>query len=392
MGYPRDLTNKLGEASFLDEDNERYIIIAVVRGEAFESRLNDARTSINLPASVVENIVSAVSDKIQTREKDQIKKIKTGQATDLDGALRENPILRLGLRGRTLPEYVAAKPNNWRAEEFISDLAIERYRATNDLIKQITAAASNREDYDNKIKEIAQKVGEGGKEALAEYVIHRKNIIALIKSSRRYSSETGRRSPEEDIHDLVFRQFKDNVDTTYFEHNLWLIDNSLAFVPYISSDRTSHGGGRRAGDKVSDLLFFEDSMILGDEDGTTITIVEFKKPSRNDYRFGDTKSDPVMQVTETLEKATAAGGLTRSDGSHVSFAGAIRRFGFVIADLTSTMVRVLRQHDFKNDWNPKIYVRYRDNEKIFIQAFGYETLIENAKKRNQAFFTVLLGE
>ena len=392
VGYPRDLTNKLGEASFLDEDNERYIIIAVVRGEAFESRLNDARTSINLPASVVENIVSAVSDKIQTREKDQIKKIKTGQATDLDGALRENPILRLGLRGRTLPEYVAAKPNNWRAEEFISDLAIERYRATNDLIKQITAAASNREDYDNKIKEIAQKVGEGGKEALAEYVIHRKNIIALIESSRRYSSETGRRSPEEDIHDLVFRRFKDNVDTTYFEHNLWLIDDSLAFVPYISSDRTSHGGGRRAGDKVSDLLFFEDSMILGDEDGTTITIVEFKKPSRNDYRFGDTKSDPVMQVTETLEKATAAGGLTRSDGSHVSFAGAIRRFGFVIADLTSTMVRVLRQHDFKNDWNPRIYVRYRDNEKIFIQAFGYETLIENAKKRNQAFFTVLLGE
>jgi hypothetical protein len=27
-----------------------------------------------------------------------------------------------------------------------------------------------------------------------------------------------------------------------------------------------------------------------------------------------------------------------------------------------------------------------------IQAFGYDTLIENAKKRNQAFFSVLLGE
>ena len=40
----------------------------------------------------------------------------------------------------------------------------------------------------------------------------------------------------------------------------------------------------------------------------------------------------------------------------------------------------------------KMYVRYRDNERIFIQALGYETLLEMAKKRNQAFFSVLLDE
>jgi hypothetical protein len=55
-------------------------------------------------------------------------------------------------------------------------------------------------------------------------------------------------------------------------------------------------------------------------------------------------------------------------------------------------VKVLQRHVFKNDWNPKIFFKYRDNEQIFIQAFGYDTLIENAKKRNQAFFSVLLGE
>jgi hypothetical protein len=49
-------------------------------------------------------------------------------------------------------------------------------------------------------------------------------------------------------------------------------------------------------------------------------------------------------------------------------------------------------HDFKNDWNPHIHVRYRDNEQIFIQAMGYDTLIAHAKKRNQAFFSVLFGE
>jgi hypothetical protein len=52
---------------------------------------------------------------------------------------------------------------------------------------------------------------------------------------------------------------------------------------------------------------------------------------------------------------------------------------------------VLKKHDFSNEWNPKVHVRYRDNERIFIQAFWYEALIESAKKRNQAFFSVLFG-
>jgi hypothetical protein len=52
---------------------------------------------------------------------------------------------------------------------------------------------------------------------------------------------------------------------------------------------------------------------------------------------------------------------------------------------------VLKKHDFNNEWNPNVHVRYRDNERIFIQAFWYETLIESAKKRNQAFFSVLFG-
>jgi hypothetical protein len=168
--------------------------------------------------------------------------------------------------------------------------------------------------------------------------------------------------------------------------------SALAFLPYVSSDRTLHGKGRKAGDKVTDIAFFDDSLVLGDEDGTTITIVEFKKPSRDDYSFGKVKSDPVLQVIETLDQATAVGGISRTDGSHLSFAEVTRRFAFTVADITPTLAKVLKQHDFKNDWNPRIYVRYRDNERIFIQVLGYETLVENAKKRNQAFFSVLLEE
>jgi hypothetical protein len=132
--------------------------------------------------------------------------------------------------------------------------------------------------------------------------------------------------------------------------------------------------------------------VLGDENGTTITIVEFRRPSRDDYQFGNPKSDPVMQVIDTLSKAKAKGSITRTDGSHFPISGVVQRFAFIVADITPTLRSVLETHDFQNDWKPEVYVRYRDHDRIFIQAFGYETLIKNAKARNQAFFSVLLGE
>lgn len=391
VGSPRDLTNKIGQPSFIGEDNERYVVIAVVRGEAFESRLNDSRTGINLSPRTIEDVVSHISDRIQLSEHAQIEKIKTDQSEDLVEALRENPILKLGLRGKTIKDYVAAKPNNWKPEQFISDLAIERFRATSDLTRQIVAAANNADNYEATIKQIVAKIDASKKETLAEYVIHRKNIISLIEASRRFQGD-GKHAPEDAIHELVFRRFSDNGNVSYFEHNLWLVDDALAFLPYVSSDRTLHGGRRKKGDKVSDLLFFDDSMILGDNDGTTLTIVEFKRPSRDDYVFGLEKSDPVLQVINTLDKAVAEGGITKTDGAYFSFANIVRKFAFVIADLTPTLVSALYKHDFHNGWNPKVFVRYRGREAIFIQVFGFDTLVENAKKRNQAFFKVLLDE
>jgi len=391
VGAPRDLSNKLGQPHFLDEKNDSYIVIAVVRSTAFESRLNDARTGLNLSAKTVEGIVSKVSDVIQEAESAQIDKIKSEQSHDLNGALKENPILRIGLKGRSVTDYVASKPNNWSAEEFVSDLAIERFRASTDLSKQIASVMENPDSYREKIEGLASALDETKKEALAEYVLHRKSVIELVETARKFRPDGGR-TPEDVIHELVFRRYTDNVEASYFEHNLWLIDDALAFLPYISSDRTMHGGGRKTGDKVTDIAFFDDSMVLGDNDGTTITIVEFKRPSRDDYSFGNVKSDPVLQVIETLEKATERGSITKTDGTFFAFRGVVRRFAFIVADLTPSLVKVLKKHDFKNDWNPEIFVRYRDNEEIFIQAFGYDTLVANAKKRNQAFFSVLLGE
>lgn len=194
------------------------------------------------------------------------------------------------------------------------------------------------------------------------------------------------------IHDVIFKRFSDSTTTSYFEHNLWLVDDALAFVSYVSSDRTMHGKGRKKGDKIADLAFFEDSLVFESGGETTISIVEFKRPSRDDYKFGDEKADPVVQVIETLEKAQSSGGIYKADGEFFAFRSVVRRFAYIIADIKPSLVKVLKRHDFKSDVNPDIYVNYRTNENIFIQVMGYDTLIKDARKRNQAFFDVLFKQ
>jgi hypothetical protein len=391
VGSPRDLSQKLGRSFFVGEADEKYIIIAVISGDALEQRLNDSRTSIGVAPKAIEDIVSAVAKMIEEVEGDQIRVIKEAQRKDLSGALSENPILRTGLSGQSLEEYVRSKPNSWGADQFVSDLALRRFRASNNLSQSIATASVDRESYYDQIKDLVAKIDLGKKDALAEYVVHRKKIITLIEAARKFDT-SGKISPEDTIHDLVFRRYSDNATRGYFDHNLWLVDDALAFCPYISSDRTIHGGRRQKGDKVTDLMFYEDSIVLGENDGSSLVIVEFKKPVRDDYVFGPAKSDPVMQVVETLEKAIANGGITRSDGGHFSFVQVTRRFAYIIADLTPSLIRVLQRHDFKNDWNPKVWIRYRDTEQMAIYVYGYDTMIEGAKKRNAAFFSVLLDE
>lgn len=391
VGRPRDLGQKLGRPFFVDQNDQKYIVVAVVSGEAFEKRLNDARTSINITPKEVEAIVSEIAEVIEGTEKDQIEKIKKAQRDELASALAENPILRMGLRGETLEEYVRQKPNSWRADQFVSDLALKRYRISEDITESISKVSDDESAYFSEIRGIVAALDEQKKDALAEYIVHRQKVISLIELARKFDKDD-KVPPEETIHNLIFRRFSDSTEAGYFDHNLWIVDDLLAFCPYISSDRTVHGGRRSAGDKVTDLLFFDDSMILGEDDGSSLIIVEFKKPARNDYRFGPAKTDPVTQVVETLQKALAAGSTQKKDGEIFSFAGVTRRFAYIIADLTPTLLSVLRSHDFQNDWNPKVWYRYRGNEEMAIYVYGYDTMLENAKKRNAAFFQVLLGE
>ena len=62
---------------------------------------------------------------------------------------------------------------------------------------------------------LASALDENKKEALAEYVLHRKSVIELVETARKFRPDDGR-TPEDVIHKLVFRRYTDNVEASYF--------------------------------------------------------------------------------------------------------------------------------------------------------------------------------
>ena len=102
----------------------------------------------------------------------------------------------------------------------------------------LRSAASDDEDYENfknRFEEFYQKTTEINRADLARYVCHRKSIIEFLK--RQLARQTdGKYSLEDRIHNIIFPMGKTSNDIAFKEHNLWLIDERLAFHIFLSSN------------------------------------------------------------------------------------------------------------------------------------------------------------
>ncbi len=100
---------------------------------------------------------------------------------------------------------------------------------------------------------------------------------------------------EEAIHSLVCPMRVDSHQMQIDAHNLWILDDRLAFFSFFASDRpisqmTSSESGREP-----DLALFYDSCIAwreSDRACDTVILVEFKRPGLEHY---NDKNDPYMQ-------------------------------------------------------------------------------------------------
>ena len=391
IGAGRDIEGKIGKAFFEDADGEKHIYVATVSGAFLDKNANTARTQIEIEPKDIDVIVKSISEIILDQEKEFVKTHRAKQTVDVASAIAKTPLLRSALRGKSLSDYVSNQQMNWKAENFVSDLALKRFRDQREWEKDFEESLSAPETLASKRDEILQHISDENRDALASYVAHRKTIIQLAEKTLELQDD-GRMSPEDVFHDLVHPRYADSDNTKFYQHNLWMLDEKLSFFSHISSDRANSGGARKKGDKVGDLVFFDDCSIYREGDNDTVVLVEFKRPGKNEYRFGSAKTDPITQVIDTANKIREDGQIISTKQRTITVPKGVRIYCYVIADLESNLRTVCESHDMKKSWDGLGYHKYHQTKDMFIEVIGYDKLLSDAKKRNAAFFDVLLGD
>jgi hypothetical protein len=250
------------------------------------------------------------------------------------------------------------------------------------------------EEYKERLGDYLRKAGDLKKSDLANYVSHRKVIIDLLQKSIE-RLEDGKYAREDMIHELIMPMRKDSVEVFLDSCNLWLIDERLAFHNYLASDKTLNSMPITGNEstKEPDLLslrVFDNPLLVNDQISfplAAITVIEIKRPMRNDMREGEDK-DPIDQALSYLERIRE-GKVTTKSGRPIPGNNDIPGYCYVLCDLTESMHRRCRRANLRITSDGMGYFGYNEPSHAYIEVISFDQLVKAARERNRAFFDKL---
>lgn len=252
------------------------------------------------------------------------------------------------------------------------------------LFERIKQGIISTEEYETEFKKQIEKISDANSAALAEYVAHRRTIINLLEYGL-YMKEDGTFSKENYIHNLIYPMKTTSDDIKYESHNLWLIDEKLAYCTYIASDIPLNRNDDR-----TDILILDHPIAVSEEknDGSefdTIIIFELKRPMRDDYTDAN---NPVLQLSNYLLKIKN-GQAQDKNGRPIKAGTTTKFYLYAVCDITDSLDRILMLQAFSPTPDKMGYYRYNERLNAYIEILSYDKILNDAKKRNQVLFDKL---
>ena len=121
-------------------------------------------------------------------------------------------------------------------EKFAQETAIRE-----DVVKllgQSTQEDFKEEDFKEKVGAIVRRISDTSKNDLIHYIATRREVLQLLERGLE-SDPSGGYSSEGLVHDIIFPRRGDTENTSFQDHNLWILDERLNFTSYVSSDPAS---------------------------------------------------------------------------------------------------------------------------------------------------------
>lgn len=229
-----------------------------------------------------------------------------------------------------------------------------------------------------------------GMAKLADYIIHRKATLEFLADSLELV-KTDEYAAEDQIHKIICPMKTTSDDVPPEQMNLWIIDERLNYHAYMASDKPMNTlEAVTAGTtKRSDLIMFNRALSFTDRDFSSIVIVEFKRPMRNDY---SDKENPIKQVYEyvrILRSGDATRATTAKGRPLPANLDSTPFYAYIICDITPNLKKFMEDYAFMDTPDLEGFYLFHPKHQVYIEIMSLNKLLSDARKRNQAFFDKL---
>lgn len=384
-----NISSGLNDKAFIEQigsKETKYFYLVAVSSEYFvSSQSRDRITNLNAKIedkgrkkSIKDYLIVLAKSHILEFEKTYTQERRTKMASQVDHLIAVDPLLRRGLGSCTSSEFVERRSITETREQLAQDLFVERFRKKFDFTKLDENAS-----IDQLYKLVQTTIPEDAKEALAVYVAYRNNVIQIFR--KLLEKQEDGVATEDQVHNLIYPRYKDSEQVDYSSHNLWLLDDDLAYASYISSDRTPEGNSRGKGEYAHDLLINNQKELM---------IVEMKRPQKKGYstRQDGSTNNPVNQLKNQIADIRKKKKVISSTNREIDISSDSMVRGYILADWNDSFENYLAQEDFSiTNYGGKMAYKYYSNLNLMIEVLAFDRLIDRASNRNEAFVQMLDG-
>ena len=380
----------------LDDDifeQKGFWYLGVLTSEYLDQNVDMNRLSFDIPEKepnliqnvTLEDIISTSKNIISNYFTDYFKEVESRKIERLNEYTSSKAPQYKYLIESMKDEISLLKPN--LSDEKLDDALYglkkkfekETKKKQEDLINEVANQVISTEEYKEKFEKQIQRVSDANYAALAEYVVHRKAILDL--------KEDGKYNKEKYLHDLIFptRHSIDNLP--YESHNLWLIDEKLAFSSYLTSDVPFNNDNKE--DRPDIFILDRPVAVSEDKNGgryfNSITIFELKRPMRDDYKDGD---NPYNQLMNYAYKITE-GNAKDKYGRLIKINGNTQLYLYAVCDITPSLEKIMKTNGLNPTPDQKGYFKYNPLMNAYIEILSYDKSLDDSIKRKRILFDKL---
>lgn len=387
-----------------DENDKKYYLSLYVTGKFLDEKANPQRNKFSIPEKdedineyesisleglfkgIANNVKCIYSDFITEAEKEKTERIKNYILSIDKPRLRYNHLLKIENAFEEIPINASDDVLEAKLNEISFKLEQKREKAFDRIFKK---RKYDKEEFGKIVNEVLREEASFSKDKLADLMLKRKSILKLFKKYLEWRDNENYML-EEDLHNIIFTMGSDSDSVPNEYHNLWLLDERLAFHTFTASDKKLKSTSmlESQDSKEPDLQIYDIPWAYSDNPDkiNSIVLFEFKRPGRDMNNENDKKLDVQL---EGYFKKLMESKAKNSKGKYINIQNETPKFGYIICDLHKDLIDDnIKWNGFKKTpYNTLFKVNPELN--LYFEVINYTGLVEFAEQRHEVFFRAL---